>query len=328
MDLLKTRFTEQVGIEYPIICGAMYPCSSPGLVAAASEAGGIGIVMPISFMTTRGLDLREALRDIKSKTSKPFGFNLILMPGYEDRLKAWADIALEEGCRFFVTALGKPTWVVEKVHAVGGLVYHDVIKREHALKAVEAGVDGLICVNNLAGGHAGYKLPQELYDEVKDLGKPMICAGSIGDEHDFVAALKIGFDGVQMATRFIATFECDETDEYKQAILDAKAEDIIMTNLGDGVPGAIIKTKDVDEKKVTGQNPIIGWLLRNHYTKKILRGIMAKRAFGGQSANAGEQRFYSAGKSVGHIHKIEHVKDIVDRFAEAARQASLTKGKK
>jgi len=202
-----------------------------------------------------------------------------------------------------------------------------VIKREHALKAVEAGVDGLICVNNLAGGHAGYKTPQELYDEVKDLGKPMICAGSIGDENDFVAALKIGFDGVQMATRFIATFECDETDEYKQAILDAEAEDIIMTNVGDGIPGAVIKPKNVEVKKMVGLNPIIGWLLRNRYTKKILRSLMAKRAFGGQATNAGEQRFYSAGKSVGHIHKIEHVKDIVNRFAEAARQASLAKEK-
>jgi nitronate monooxygenase len=317
MILLKTPFTEQVGIEYPIICGAMYPCSSPELVAAVSETGAIGIVQPMSFTHTRHLDLREALRKIRSITSKPYGFNIILVPGYEDRLKAWTDIALEEGCRFFITALGKPTWVLEKVHGLGGVVYHDVIKREYALKAIDAGVDGLICVNNRAGGHAGYRSEVQLYEELKDLGKPMICAGGIGDETDFVHALKMGFAGVQMATRFIASFECDESDEYKQAIIDAQEADIVMTNKVDGVPGTVIKTPFV-AKQGLNVGPFMEWLLRNRYTKKLTRGWLMSRA-SGKINGSGTDRWFSAGKSVGRIHKVEHVKDIVSRFVKAAQ---------
>ena len=83
------------------------------------------------------------------------------MSAYEERMKRWIDIALEEGVRFFITALGNPRWVVDKVHAVGGVVYHDVTERKWALKALDGGVDGLICVNGRAGGHAGTHSPAE-----------------------------------------------------------------------------------------------------------------------------------------------------------------------
>lgn len=325
MVSLKTRFTEQVGVKYPIICGAMYPCSSPQLVAAVSKAGGLGIVQPMSFITTRGLDLRQAFRDMKVITTNPVGMNIILVPGYENRLKAWMDIALEEGCRFFVTALGKPTWVVEKAHAVGGLVYHDAIKKEHALKGIEAGVDGLICVNNMAGGHAGYQSPQELYEQLKELNKPLICAGSVGDEHDFIRALEMGYDGVQMATRFIATYECDETDDYKQAILKANASDIIMSSAGDGIPGALIRPEGFKEEEVPKPGFFMSWLLRNRRTKKYARMWMA-RIFAKRKSPS-HQKLYSAGKSVEHIHKIEHVKDIIDRFVKTASKSSSKSAK-
>ncbi|MBP6986221.1 MAG: nitronate monooxygenase [Alphaproteobacteria bacterium] len=318
MPSLKTRFTEQVGIKYPIICGAMYPCSSPNLVASVSLAGGLGIVQPMSFITTRGLDLRQAFRDMKKITTNPVGMNIILVPGYENRLRAWMDIALEEGCRFFVTALGKPTWVVEKAHAVGGLVYHDTIKVEHALKGIDAGVDGLICVNNQAGGHAGYQSPQELYDQLKDFHIPLICAGSVGNEDDFIRALDMGYDGVQMATRFIATHECDESDAYKQAILKAKASDIIMTAAGDGIPGAIIKPENFKETEIPQPGFIMKWLLQNRRTKKYARMWMA-RIFANQKGPS-HQNLFSAGKSVEHIDHIEHVSDIIQRFVSAAKK--------
>jgi nitronate monooxygenase len=317
---IKTKFTEQVGIDYPIICGAMYPCSSPGLVASVSEAGGIGIVQPMSFVYVRKLDFRSALKSIRQVTSKPYGLNIILVPGYEDRLRTWAEIALEEGCRFFVTALGKPNWVVDMAHRAGGIVYHDVIMKEHALKGIDAGVDGFICVNKRAGGHMGYKSDQELHNELKELNKPLICAGGIGDENDFVKALQMGYDGVQMATRFIASFECDETDQYKQAILDAKEDDIVSSNLGDGVPSAIIKTPEI-EKRGVNAGPFLSWLLRNRYTKKMARAWLSRRTFT-NTRKGKTTRFFQAGKSVGHIHKIEHVNDIITRFVDSLRRAS------
>lgn len=317
MNSLKTRFTEDAKIQYPIIGGAMYPCSSPQLVAAVSAAGGIGIVQPISFTYVRHYDFRASLKLIQSITDKPFGLNIILMPGYEDRLKNWLDIALEEGCRFVITSLGIPTWVVERVHAAGGVVYHDVIKREHAQKAIDVGVDGIIAVNNRAGGHLGPQSAEALFDELQDLGKPLICAGGVGDEHAFIAALKLGYDGVQMATRFIATFECDETDAYKQAIIHANESDIVVTNKMDSVPAAVILN---EYAKAQGLQfgPVMSWLMQQGSLKKWIRAWIAYRG-GKKLAGTSEARWYSAGKSAGQIHEIESVAAIIQRFVKAAQ---------
>jgi nitronate monooxygenase len=208
---LETLFTKQAGIDHPIICGAMYPCSNPELVAAVSEAGGIGIIQPLSLVYVHGWDFSKGLDYMRQLTKKPLGMNVIVeksAKAYEQRMQAWVDIALEKGVRFFVTALGNPQWVVDRVHAVGGIVYHDVVSRRWAERALKCGVDGLICVNNRAGGHAGSIDPTTLYQDLKDFGVPLICAGGIGDGGHVREALAIGYQGVQLGTRFIATHEC------------------------------------------------------------------------------------------------------------------------
>ncbi|HMU62388.1 MAG TPA: nitronate monooxygenase, partial [Gemmatimonadales bacterium] len=137
-----TAFTKHAGIEVPLICGAMYPCSNPELVAAVSDAGGLGIVQPISLTYVYGHDFREGLRLIKKLTDKPIGMNALIEASsktYHERMVKWVDIALEEGVRFFVTSLGNPRWVVEKAHAFGGVVYHDVTERKWADKGLAAG---------------------------------------------------------------------------------------------------------------------------------------------------------------------------------------------
>src|SRR3954471_10554488 len=109
MSGVSTRFTSQAGVRLPVIGGAMYPCSNPELVAAVSAAGGIGIVQPISMTYVHGHDLREGLRLIRRLTDKPVGFNAIVEKSsqvYEDRMRKWIDVAIEEGVRFFITALG------------------------------------------------------------------------------------------------------------------------------------------------------------------------------------------------------------------------------
>ena len=119
---LTTSLTEHAGIEVPLICGAMYPCSNPELVAAASEAGGIGILQPVSLTYVHGYDFREGLRYMKRLTDRPIGMNALIETAsrrYHERMTEWIDIALEEGVRFFVTSLGKPTWVVDRVGALG-----------------------------------------------------------------------------------------------------------------------------------------------------------------------------------------------------------------
>ncbi|MFP5502866.1 MAG: NAD(P)H-dependent flavin oxidoreductase, partial [Candidatus Sericytochromatia bacterium] len=211
MSTTVARFLSHAGIEIPIVCGAMYPCSNPELVAAVSEAGGLGVVQPISLVFAHGHDFREGLQLIKKLTDKPIAMNAMVEASnarYEARMREWVAIALEEGVRFFVTSLGNPRWVVEAAHAAGGVVYHDVTERRWAEKAVAAGVDGLIAVNDRAGGHAGGKTPEALIAELADFGLPVLLAGGVGSEAEFESALALGYAGVQMGTRFIATSEC------------------------------------------------------------------------------------------------------------------------
>ena len=327
MVTLATAFTQQAGIEVPLICGAMYPATNPELVAAVSEAGGIGIVQPLSMVYVHGHDLRDGLRLIRRLTTRPIGMNVLIERSsrtYLERMRRWLDVALEEGIRFFVTSLGKPGWVVERVTAAGGVVYHDVTERKWALKALESGVHGLIAVNNRAGGHAGPLGAEALIGELGDLGRPVICAGGVGDEGAFVAALRLGYAGVQMGTRFIATDECRVHPDYKRRIVAATEDDIVLTERVTGVPLAVIRTPYV-ERVGTRAGKFARWLLRGRRTKYLMRTIYGvryvwklKRA----ALDGGSSRdYWQAGKSVSGISAIEPAGAIVRRFADAARAA-------
>ncbi len=311
----------------------MYPCSNPELIAAVSEAGGLGVIQPMSFIYVHGYDFRESLRYIRKQTDKPYGINIIVEKSssiYEKRAMEWVDIGLEEGCRFFITALGNPSWVVEKVKRYGGYVYHDVTTRHWALKAVEKGVDGLICVNNRAGGHAGALSPKQLYLELQDLKLPLICAGGIGSSEQFREALEMGYAGIQMGTRFIATYECAEKESYKKAILDAEEADIVLTEKVTGIPLSVIKTPYV-EQMGTKINPIERWLLKNPWTKNWMRiwfALSSGRKFKQMTLQGGTSKdYWQAGKSVASIHSIEHAGDIVKQFADSIRSEKKTNHK-
>jgi NAD(P)H-dependent flavin oxidoreductase YrpB (nitropropane dioxygenase family) len=319
----ETAFSRQVGIEVPLICGAMYPCSNPELVAAVSEAGGIGIVQPISLTYVHGHEYREGLRYIRQLTSKPIGMNALIEQSsrmYHERMQRWVDVALEEGVRFFVTSLGNPRWVVDRVTPVGGIVYHDVTERKWALKGRDAGVHGLIAVNSRAGGHAGGKPPRELYDELHDLGLPLICAGGIGEPAAFRAALDMGYAGAQLGTRFIATTECNAADDYKRAIISASERDIVLTERLTGVPVAVINNAYVQQLG-TRSGPLARWMLRHRRTKRWMRTIYALRAVRKLKASlhaaGGTEDYWQAGKSVSQIHAIQSAGEIVREFAAA-----------
>ena len=321
---LDTAFTRQAGIAVPILCGAMYPCSNPELVAAVSAAGGMGIIQPISMTYVYGHDFRAGLRMLRALTTKPVGMNVLIeksAKSYQDKMARWLDIALEEGVRFIVTSLGKPDWVVQRVHAVGGLVYHDVTERKWADKGMECGVDGLIAVNNRAGGHAGTKSAQQLYTELADYGLPLICAGGIGGEADFVAALRMGYAGVQMGTRFIATQECRASEVYKRAIVGAREQDIVLSERITGVPVSVINTPSVQRMGLHA-GPLARWMLRGRRTKHWMRTLYALRSLWqlrrASLDESGEKDYWQAGKSVATIDSIESAGDIVRRFAAAA----------
>jgi nitronate monooxygenase len=321
---LETRMTRELGIALPIIGGAMYPCSNPELIAAVSEAGGIGVVQPVSLTYVHGHDFREGLRYIASLTSKPLGMNALIEGNsriYRERMTKWIDIALEEGIRFFVTSLGKPDWVVRRAEQAGARVYHDVTERKWADKALDSGVHGLIAVNARAGGHAGPKSAEALFDELAPLGLPLVCAGGVGAPDDFAHALRTGYDGVQLGTRLIATNECTASDAYKNAIVAAAEDDIVLSERITGVPLAVINTPYV-QRVGTRAGAFARWMLRGRRTKHWMRQFYAIRS-AMQLRRASldphaTKDFWQAGRSVAGVHAVRHVADILADFAAAA----------
>ena len=320
----ETALTRDAKIRIPLICGAMYPCSNPELVAAVSEAGGIGIIQPMSLVYVHGHDFAQGMTLIRSLTSKPVGLNVILETSsklYMRRMRSWVEQSIESGVRFFVTSLGNPRWVAEMAHAAGGHVYHDVTEEKWARKALDNGADGLIAVNSRAGGHAG-RLPAEpLLDMLRPLGRPVVAAGGVGDELEFVRLLSLGYDGVQLGTRFIATRECSAHQSYKDALVSATASDIVLTERVTGVPLAVINTPYV-QRIGTRAGPIARMMLRGRRTKHLMRTIYAVRSamrlkqasiHGGSSSD-----YWQAGKSVDGINAIESAADIVRRYGAAA----------
>ncbi|MDY7094951.1 MAG: nitronate monooxygenase [Acidobacteriota bacterium] len=333
MSLLDTPLTRQLGIDVPLICGAMYPCSNPELVAAVSEAGGIGVIQPLSLVYVHSYEFQQGLDYIRSLTDKPVGMNVIVEKSskvYQERMERYTDQALEAGVRFFVTSLGNPRWVVEKVHAAGGFVYHDVTNRKWAEKGLEAGADGLIAVNDRAGGHAGDQGTKELIEELEGYGVPVICAGGIGSEERFVEALDLGYAGVQMGTRFIATEECTAHESYKDAVVEADEDDIVLTERITGVPVSVIRTPYI-ESIGTKAGPIARWMLKGRRTKHWMRMIYAVRSLRNLKKSSlrsfSYKDYLQAGKSVAGVQRIEPAGDVVRRFAAAARERSGTGSK-
>jgi nitronate monooxygenase len=321
VTLPETPFTRQAGVAVPLICGAMYPCSNPELVAAASRAGALGVVQPISLTYVHGHEYRAGLKLIRSLTSNPFGLNALIEQSsriYRERMEKWIEIALEEGVRFFVTSLGNPAWVVRRVESVGGIVYHDVTERRWAQKAADGGVHGLVAVNNRAGGHAGALSAERLLEEVRDFGLPVICAGGIGGGESFARALALGYAGAQLGTRFIATTECIASEAYKRAIIEAGASDIVLTERITGVPVSVIRTPYI-ERMGTTIGPVARRLFRGRRTKHWMRTYYALRSFRQLKRASLDERadYWQAGKSVAEISSVKPAAEIVRELAAA-----------
>ena len=302
---LETALTRHAGIEVPLICGAMYPCSNVELVAAASEAGAIGIVQPVTLTFVHGIEFRDGLRRVRALTQKPIGMNALIEKSsarYLERMKRW---------------------VAEKAHAAGGVVYHDVTEAKWARKALDGGVDGLIAVNARAGGHAGPRDPRALLDELQPFGLPVVCAGGVGDATGFVNALRMGYAGVQCGTRFIATRECDASETYKAAILNADENGIVLTERLTGVPLAVIDTPAIRRMGLHA-NAAERWLLKNPRTKHLMRSFFAVKTAWSlrRGARVDRSQLWQAGKSVAGIHSLEPAGAIVRRWASAAQAAA------
>ena len=317
-DTPVTPFTRHAGVELPVICGPMYPCSNPELVGAVSAHGGLGIFQPISLTYVHGHEFTAGVRLMQQLASgRPIGMNALIEASsrtYHEKMVRWVHEALALGVRFFLTSLGNPRWVADAVHAAGGIVYHDVTELKWGQKGADGGVDGLVAVNRRAGGHAGSRSAEALFDELAPLGLPIVCAGGLGTGADVAHAVSLGYAGAQLGTRFIATTECTAHPRYKQAIVEAHESDIVLTERLTGVPVAVINTPYIQRMGLQA-GPVARWMLRGRRTKHWMRTIYALRSVvalkASHSRGSVSRDYWQAGRSVAGIDQVRPVADVM-----------------
>ncbi|SFB68005.1 nitronate monooxygenase [Flagellimonas taeanensis] len=237
----KAEFTKNLSL--PVIAAPMFLISGPKLVIECCKNGIVGTFPALNQRTSEGFEewlvqIKSELEQFEKETGKkpaPFGVNLVVHPT-NPRLEADVKLCMKHKVPLVITSLGAVSMVVDAIHNYGGLVFHDIIKKRHAEKAAEAGVDGLILVSAGAGGHGGTINPMSLITEVKKFfDKTIILSGCISTGRDIAAAMQMGADLAYMGTRFINTEESQATDEYRKMIVDAGASDVVYTAAISGV---------------------------------------------------------------------------------------------
>lgn len=250
-------------LTLPLIASPMFIVSGTKLVIECCKNGIVGTFPALNGRTSE--DFEKMLIEISSELKKfkeetgiqpaPFGVNIIVNPT-NPRVLSDLQICAKYKVPLIITSLGAVKEIVNAVHDWGGLIFHDVIKKRHAEKAAEAGVDGIICVSAGAGGHAGVAHPFALINEIKRFFEgAIIMAGSINSGNEILAAEIAGADFAYMGTRFITTQECLASEDYKQMILDSGIDDVIYTDGVSGVNANFLKKSiekagiDLTEKK-------------------------------------------------------------------------------
>lgn len=239
---MKTRITELLGIEHPILCPGMTHVSNAELVAAVGNAGGLGI-LAVGHLSPE--DTRAEIRKVRELSKAPFGVGAaLIMPG----AKANAEIAIEEKVSVINFSLGKGDWICERVHAYGGKVLATVVNRKHALAAERAGVDGLLVTGHEAAAHGGDVTSLVLVPALRSVTKlPIVAAGGFATGGSLVAALALGADAVAMGTRFLATRESPVHEATKAAVIAKTESETLYTSNFDGMPCRIMKTEAAEE---------------------------------------------------------------------------------
>ncbi len=237
----KAEFIRDLSL--PVIAAPMFLISGPKLVVECCKNGIVGTFPALNQRTSEGFEewliqIKSELEQFEKETGKkpaPFGVNLIVHPT-NPRLEADVKLCMKHKVPLVITSLGAVSQVVNAIHSYGGLVFHDIIKKRHAEKAAEAGVDGLILVSAGAGGHAGNINPMSLVHEVKKIfHKTIILSGCISTGRDIATALQMGADLAYMGTRFINVEESKAPEEYRNMIIEAGASDVVYTAAISGV---------------------------------------------------------------------------------------------
>lgn len=325
--MTKTNIFKNLSL--PVIAAPMFLISGPKLVIECCKNGIIGTFPALNQRTTEGfekwiIEIKSALDLFEKETGKkaaPFGVNLIVHQT-NPRVKADLEICIKHKVPIIITSLGAVPQLVGAIHSYGGLVFHDVIKKRHAEKAAEAGVDGLILVCAGAGGHAGTLNPMPFVAEIKKFfHKTILLSGCISNGQDIASALQMGADIAYMGTRFINTKESKASEDYRKMIIESDANDIVYTAAISGVSANFLRPS-LEAMGITEE------MLKR--TKKIDFG---KELSAMEKEAKAWSTIWSAGQGVTNISDNPTVKDLVDlmkkefKVAIEAQQALLEKYK-
>lgn len=304
---MKTRITELFGIEYPIIQGAMAWVSFSPLVAAVSEAGGLGILGGTIFDPPT---MRENIRKVKELTKKPFGVNILAKSPIVDDL---LDVIIEEGVEVVTYGLGNPKHIIERLKPTGIKSMPVVPTVKAAVRAEEDGADAVVVSGMEGGGHVGSLTTFILIPQVRDRVKiPVVAAGGIGDGSGIASALLLGADGVQVGTRFICTKECPAHENSKRAIISADAEDTLVTGNITGLPVRALRNRMTETFAKMEEMKRPAWEMAFFGSGKMFKAFVEGDV---------EDGSVMAGQVCGMINDIPSVKELIERMVKEAEEA-------
>ena len=314
---MKNKISLFDGLSIPVIAAPLFLISGPKLVIECCKNGIVGTFPALNQRTSEGFEewliqIKSELDEFEKETGKkpaPFGVNLIVH-NTNPRVRADLKICIKHKVPIVITSLGAVSRLVDAVHSYGGLVFHDIVKKRHAEKATEAGVDGLILVAAGAGGHAGTINPMALISEIKSFfNKTVFLSGCISNGRDVASALQMGADLAYMGTRFINTKESRAPEDYKQMIIDSSATDIVYTAAVSGVPASFLRPS-LESMGITEE----------------MWGRKAKMDFGkeldaAQAEAKAWSTIWSAGQGVTNISDDLPVQELVDRITNEFKES-------
>ncbi len=304
----KPNFINELKI--PAVAAPMFLISGPEIVIECCKNGIVGTFPALNQRTSEGfeewvIEIKTELDNYEKETGikpAPFGVNLIVHQT-NPRVKKDLSICIKHKVPIIITSLGAVSQLVNAVHSYGGLVFHDVIKKRHAEKAAEAGVDGLILVAAGAGGHGGTLNPMPFISEVRSFfDKTILLSGCISSGRDIASAIQMGADLAYLGTRFINTLESKADEKYKEMIINSKAGDIVYTAAVSGVNANFLR-QSLESMGITEDM----W----GNTKKINFGDELDAA---QAEAKAWKTIWSAGQGVSSIEDCPSTKDLIDRL--------------
>ena len=308
---MKTRITELLGIEYPIIQGGMAWVAESHLAAAVSAAGGLGL---IGGANAPAEVIRNYIREVKAVTDKPFGVNVMLMSPYADEV---AKVIVEEGVKVVTTGAGNPEKYMERWKAAGIKVIPVVASVALAKRMERYGADAVVAEGTESGGHIGEATTMTLVPQVVDaVSIPVIAAGGIGDGRGIAAAFMLGAEAVQMGTRFLVAKECTVHQNYKDRVLKAKDIDSTVTGRTHGHPVRCLRNQMTREYvKLENEGKSFEEL------EYLTLGTLRKAVQEGDVTNG----TVMAGQIAGMVSKEQTCKEMID---EMMAQAETLLGRK